>query len=213
MVGIRIQLRKTYDNISKKYSGYRRSLWPSVTKFLMSSKPSFILDIGSVTAQYANEIESFGHKILLSDYSLGQIKRAKKLGVRSPFLVFDATSMPIKSESFRLITSFAVFHHLSNHLERIKFLKEIKRVLKADGEAILTVIKIPKGGFSGNIKYGEFDRYYYFYSKKELKDLLDEVGFKEYKISSLMTDAVKDILIKNRPKKMRIGNYFIWLKK
>ena len=112
-----------------------------------------------------------------------QIKSARKLGAKNPAIVFDVagTMMPIKDNSFDIVTALAVFHHLPTKSDRIKFLKEIKRVLKPHGQAMITALHAEKGGFSsnksgfsntksgfiGNMSYGGMDREYYFYSKVE----------------------------------------------
>lgn len=216
----REKLRKTYESIGEKYFGYRRKLWPEAVDFLKSIRPSRILDIGSGNAYYAKTIEKMGHRLVLSDFAFNQIKVAKRVCANCPAVVFDAIKIPVKDESFSTVTAFAVLHHLPNRRDRLAFLNEIKRVLNPRGNAFLTVLRTEKGGFDADIPFAGESRYYHFFSEKELKELFDKTGFSKFEItSSELTDkrtaatTTKTINVDGKLTKLRLGNYFIKLKK
>jgi len=207
------QLKKTYNKIAEEYGGcYRRKLFPEAVEFLKSIKPSFILDIGSGWAQYNKEIESFGHKLIISDFAVEQLRQAQKQGVRNPIVAFDATSIPIKSKSFDAVTSFAVFHHMSNHRDRLAFLSEIRRVLKTGGQAFIGIYGTKNSSFEGNMKFGKFDRYYYFFNRRDFQDILKEV-FKDFDIIESETITTKDIEVNSKINSFELRNYFVLIKK
>lgn len=208
---IKRDLIVAYNKIGNMRQVYRRKLWPEILEFLKSTKPGKILDLGSGGAQYAKEFESYGHNLVLSDFSIQQLKSASKRGIKNPAIAFDITDMPIKDSSFDIITALAVLHHLSTKSERIKFFKEIKRVLKPQGKAIITALYTKGGGFSGSMSFGAIDRYYHFYSKEELVELLETVNFKyKLRIKPNITSKVVKIMDKNR--NLKLGNFFIMIK-
>ncbi len=211
------QLRKAYDEIAKKYGGYRRKLWPKVVSFLKSSKPTAILDMGSGRGQYIPLMEDLGHKVILSDFSIEHLKLAKKSGLKNPSIVSDVTSMPIKNESFDIITSIAVFHHMPTNRDRVNFIKEIKRILKPGGKAMLTSFGAnpslkQKRGFSGYLKFGDVKRFCYFYTESEIKNYLSEAGFESYKVEGHTKNEI-EIITNNKQKIFTPGNYLIKIKK
>ncbi len=65
------------------------------------------------------------------------------------FLVMDATEMDLPNDYFDLVVSFQVIEHIPNAL-LVKYLEEIKRVMKPDGSACLTTLNLKK-----NLKPGQ----------------------------------------------------------
>jgi ubiquinone/menaquinone biosynthesis C-methylase UbiE len=63
-----------------------------------------------------------------------------KTGVKVTFLESDATNLPFEDESHDIVLSFGVTHHIRNWLDA---LKEIERVLKADGYFIYWDLMYP----------------------------------------------------------------------
>ena len=82
-------------------------------------------------------------------------------------------------------------HCISPEENREKTLREIYRVLKTNGRALITVWDKNQKKFENSAKEkiipwekdGEvYDRYYYFYEKEEFRKLLESVGFKVVEI-------------------------------
>jgi len=91
----------------------------------------------------------------------------------------DATKIPYKDKYFDYVLSFAMLHHLK---DVNKGVKEIYRVLKAGGQAYITVWNKlqPKFIFSKKetyVKWGKEDRYYHFVSFIELRKILKDNNF------------------------------------
>ncbi len=128
-----------------------------------------------------------------------------QFSIKPKFVVVDALNLPFENNYFDRIFSVAVLHHIPSKEYRLQFLKEARRVLRPDGLLILTVWNLwrrPKT-LKSLIKYGllkitglsKFDfgdvfvpwqnkilRYVHCFTKKELKNLAKEAGFKIEKI-------------------------------
>ena len=54
-------------------------------------------------------------------------------------IIADCTNLPFNDNSFEYIICIAVIHHLSTYKRKLKALKEIQRLLKSDGKALISV--------------------------------------------------------------------------
>jgi SAM-dependent methyltransferase len=88
------------------------------------SESSRILDIGSKDGKKAHFCIDKGN-LLMSDISKKNL---------SPFVLSDATSLPYKDNLFDLVTLFHVLEHIKNDK---RALREIHRVLKNNGTALI----------------------------------------------------------------------------
>ncbi len=198
------RIKKQWDNIAS-LGKYRRNLGIDLSEYVSGSNLK-ILDLGSGGRR---GLDKFG-KVIYSDISLEMLKQGKfNAGVN-----LDASVLPFKSESFDVVTSIAMFHHLPTKKDRLNFLKEVQRVLKPRGVCIV------KFGFIVGVvderikvKWGDVDRFYYSMSLDELKALVEKV-FVTYsvKIGEYSSREVK--YSKNHvEKRSRFGNYELVLKK
>src|SRR3989344_3208165 len=106
-------------------------------------------------------------------------KYCKKHGMDVKLKRADATEIPFESEFFDAAICMSLLHHLKEE-ERKECLSGIFRVLKKGGEVLFSVWhKKEKGMKFVPWKKGkeELMRYYYFYDKDELKNLIEEAGF------------------------------------
>lgn len=116
------------------------------------------------------------------------------------FQVADALNLPFPNNFFDKIFSIAIFHQIPSKEFRLRFLKEAKRVLKSEGQLILTVWKfhqvdelylifkytILKLLSLSKLDFGDIfepwakkiKRYYHCFSQKELLNLVKKAGFK-----------------------------------
>jgi len=120
--------------------------------------------------------KNYGSSIVGIDVDPEQIELARKDTVGMPnirFLEADATSLPFENDSFDIVLSFGVLHHIYNWLDA---LKEIERVLRAKGYLVYADIVYPEWitriDKSSNYSFGlvtiDID---------ELKSFLDKFGF------------------------------------
>ncbi|UCD04351.1 MAG: class I SAM-dependent methyltransferase [Candidatus Woesearchaeota archaeon] len=168
--------QEIWDNIAKKYQGYRRKLWKPVVSFLDKNK-GLILDIGCgnfPTSKYKN--------IIGFDISLEQLKMSKGKRVQG-----DSIKLPFKSNKFDNVIFIASLHNLKRREEA---LAEANRVLKKDGKILISVWSrfqkkfFPRNLFTSEfeIPFGKYKRYYHLFTQGELEKLVRKTGFRVKKV-------------------------------
>ena len=95
-----------------------------------------LLDAGCSDGYLDYLIKDKRLKIFGVDINETDIQIAKELNPENRYLVCDITKMPFKSNYFDTIVCIDVLEHLENDEKAIR---EITRVLKEGGKAILTV--------------------------------------------------------------------------
>ena len=124
------------------------------------------------------------------DFSTEMLKLAQKYSSKFKFAVSlvtaDASALPYADESFDRAIAVATYHHIQGRQERLKAFQELKRVLKPDGEAFITVWNRWQPRFwcrrqSILVPWRTGDktlyRYYYLFSYSELEKLVKKAGF------------------------------------
>jgi len=128
-----------YDKIAPHFSQTRNFLWPEFKFFEHYLKPKQkILDLGCGNGRLSQLILEKNCDYLGMDNSERQLKEGKKLFPNLKFQKGDLTNIPLKNESIDQIWTIAAFHHLPDQKTRLKALKEMRRVLKKNGQIILT---------------------------------------------------------------------------
>ncbi len=98
----------------------------------------------------------------------------------------DALSLPFADDAFDWAISVATYHHIKGEDEREKAFVELKRVLKPEGEAFLTVwnhgqprfwFKSKEQQVPWRLKEKTVYRYYHLFSYGELRKLLVKTGW------------------------------------
>ena len=98
----------------------------------------------------------------------------------------DALSLPFADDAFDWAISVATYHHIKGEDEREKAFVELKRVLKPEGEAFLTVwnhgqprfwFKSKEQQVPWRLKEKTVYRYYHLFSYRELRKLLVKTGW------------------------------------
>jgi len=138
-------------------------------------------------------------KYIGADIAEEQIKIAKRKHPEAKFQTINFLNFPFPNNYFDKIYSIAVFHCIPSKEYRIKFLEEIKRILKKEGLLILTVWKSNRWNLSLLFKYtilkligkskldfrdllepwaDKTERYYHWFSKRELAGIVKKAGFK-----------------------------------
>lgn len=117
-------------------------IYPKIIRSLPLQKHGHVLDVGCGTGTLLIKMLEFDSSLKLTGIDIDPAilkigeKKLEKLG--KPFPKIDlieasATDLPFKDESFELVTTTAMFHHLSTTQKKAAF-KEIYRVLKPGGE-------------------------------------------------------------------------------
>lgn len=193
--------RRDYNLIAREFAMKREEGWEE-TNFLLDNylKPGDkILDLGCGHGRYFPLFRKKNVQYFGIDSSEELINIAKENYPAGSFQVGEALNLPFSDNFFNKIYSIAVLHHLPSDELRLKFLKEAKRVLGAGGLLILTVWKFHEKKeifllfkytilkFLGKTKLDfkdilepwakQVDRYYHWFSEKELRRLVERAGF------------------------------------
>jgi tRNA (uracil-5-)-methyltransferase TRM9 len=125
------------------------------------------------------------------DFSIEMLKQARryagKFNFSAELIAADAAQLPFDNESFDYAIAVAAYHHIKGKGQQLAALRELKRVLKPNAEAFLTVwnrwqrrffrkgkeVAVPWKA-EGQIIH----RYYYLFTYLEFESLVKKAGFK-----------------------------------
>lgn len=197
---------KGYKLISSHFSATRDRIWPEI-KFLFEKYINLndkVLDLGCANGRFYKIIKDCTGKYIGIDNCKSFIEIARKKYPDADFREGNALNLAFSDRYFDKIFSIAVLHHIPSKELRLKFLKEVKRTLKPKGLCIFTVWEAKerkirtsllkftflKLVFLSKLDFGDiflpwksnsgenrFNRYYHFFSKRELINLFKEAGF------------------------------------
>ena len=215
-------LQIKYNLIAGNFSSSREKPWQEMV-FLFDNinEGDRVLDLGCGNGRFSEIILPRASYVGL-DNSERLIALAKNRYPDAEFVVADALDIPFPDNSFDKVYSIALLHHIASLEMRQQVLSEIKRVLKPNGLAIITVWDLwskPKRkrsiiwqsflSFLGLSKLdlcdvmiewqGVKDFYFHCFSPYSFKKLIQESGF----------DIIKDGRIESR----RGANLYIVAKK
>ncbi len=209
----------TWDKIAKEFDLTRKINWPELKNLRGYAKShDKVLDLGCGNGRLIELLKDRKIDYTGIDNSKELIGLAKEKHLNQKFLVGDALNLPFKDNSFDLIYSIAVLHHIPSKKLRIKFLKEAQRVLKKDGRIVLTVWNLWQRKYirlivkysllklidKSKLDFGDlyipwqnkYQRYHHAFRKKELANLFKKAGFKIEKVKYLKRGSKKtNILI------------------
>ncbi len=167
---------KTLDSYVKKMDSLEKYDEPE--KFLSYfGKVPLILDLGCGPGKDAAIFIKNEARVIGVDLSKKMIEIAKKRVKGADFKVMDITSLSFKNNYFNGIWARASLLHLKKR-EIPKAIKEAYRVLKKDGIIYAGVKKGTGEGFVADKRYNDVEKFYSFFSKKEIEKMLEKEGFK-----------------------------------
>jgi ubiquinone/menaquinone biosynthesis C-methylase UbiE len=197
-----VKTREDYNLIAEDFSRTRDEIWDEMF-FLFENylKPGDkLLDLGCGNGRWFKLFKTYNIDYIGVDSSKSLIDIAQKNNPEAKFQVEEGLNLSFPDNFFDKIYSIAVFHHIPSKEFRLKFLKEIKRVLRPGGLLVLTVwkfhdskeiyllIKYTILKLLGKSKLDfrdvlepwgkKLERYYHCFSETELINLIKEAGFK-----------------------------------
>jgi alkylated DNA repair protein alkB family protein 8 len=197
-------LKKTkedYNLIAEDFSRTRWNIWAEFSIFRDYVKGGDeILDIGCGNGRLLELLKGKNIEYIGVDNSERLIEIAKRRYPTKKFLVADTLNLPFPNDYFDKVFLIAVLHNIPSKELRFKALQEARRVLKPEGLLILTVwdiwrketvMLILKHLFLKLIGKSQLDfkdvfvpwgkkvrRYYHYFTKRELINLVKKGGFK-----------------------------------
>ena len=184
-----MQQEKVWDAIAWQWYHFRHQQFKDVSKELeklAKLKKGKVLEIGCGNCRNLKTFAKVGFDCYGIDFSREMIKFAKEYCKKHDFKVklkkARAEKLPFTSNSVDYILNIATLHHL-NKKEQVKSMKEMQRVLKPKGLALVTVWNIKKNKaqekyISWRVKGKTYWRYYYMFTMPELKKLFEKHRFK-----------------------------------
>jgi len=197
-------LKKTKDDynlIAEDFSRTRWNIWAEFSIFRDYVKEGDgILDIGCGNGRLLELLEGKTIGYIGIDNSEELIEIAKRRYPTKKFLIASTLNLPFPNDYFDKVFLIAVLHNIPSKELRFKTLQEARRVLKPEGLLILTVwniwrketiILILEQLFLKLIGKSQLDfkdvfvpwgkkvkRYYHYFTKRELIDLVKKEEFK-----------------------------------
>ncbi len=183
--------REVFDQIAESW--YRVRHWPLLSEELEEMAARWqsgkLLNVGCA---HGPDFLPFsqGFDLCGVDSSPAMLKQAlrysAKLNLYVNLTAADALFLPFPDNTFDWAISVATYHHIKGSEEREKAFVELKRVLKPQGEAFLTVwnhgqprfwLKSKEQQVPWRLKEETVYRYYHLFSYDELRKLLTKVGW------------------------------------
>ncbi len=175
-------VKKIYDIIAPEFNKTRGYYWKPISEFIHNlPKQSLIYDIGCGN----------GRNMTYADYNFigidnceGFVKICNDKGLNA--ICNEMIDVKLTDDSADYIICIAAYHHLSTYTNRKKALLEMKRLVKPNGEILLTVwsknqpakTRVSFDNYGDNIVYwkNKHPRYYYIFELNEIKSLICDVG-------------------------------------
>ncbi|KAG7226011.1 hypothetical protein INR49_018621 [Caranx melampygus] len=129
-------VHRVYDAIASHFSSTRHTPWPRVCHFLTSLPAGSVLaDVGCGNGKYLGvnpEVVAVG-----CDRSSALVQICAERGFQA--FVSDALSVPLRTACCDACISIAVIHHFSTQERRLAAVRELVRLLKPGGRALIYV--------------------------------------------------------------------------
>ena len=189
--------KEVWDLIAGGWTSFRQKPLGVVEDFAKEWKPGKILDVGCGNCRNLKPFADLKFDCYGIDFSKNMVSVAKdflkKHNIQAKVYVEKAEKLPFKDNSFDYVLALRVIPCILTEKERSKALDEVKRVLKKNGKAIITIwnktnFKYLLSKKEALVPWRKKDRtlirYYYLYSPAEITKILVEKGFKILRTSN-----------------------------
>jgi len=179
-----------YDKNAEKYADSAEKAPPTklIERFLsMLPKSPKVLDAGCGSGRDSRILNEKGAKVTGLDISKGLLEEAEKRSKNIEYIEGNITAMKFPDASFDGLWSHASLVHLESIEDVEKTLGEFNRVLKSGG--ILYIFTKEQLGYDKTAivsdSLSNHDRFFRYYTKEELRNLVSKAGFGDIDISSV----------------------------
>lgn len=180
-----------YDDIAESW--YRLRHWTRFKRELEDTAASWkggrLLNVGCAHGPdflpFKDKFELWGLDSSEQMIRMG-VKYGRKFNMDANLMVADAVYLPFGDKTFDWAISVAAYHHIAGKQHRVIAFRELRRVLKPGGEALITVwnrwqSKFWNKGSEVMVPWKTGDkqvlRYYYLFTYPEIEGLLKKNGF------------------------------------
>ena len=193
------EVARTFDEIAPSFDETRADPWPEVVAFAGSlPSESTVIDLGCGNGRHAQVLLESRHRAVAFDASRGLLDYARRRARKADIVLGDLCALPFGSASFDAAIAIASLHHLPTAADRFAALREIARILRRGGRALLMVwaveqprfqeaMALPKnrsGPGSGDVwvpwqaRAKHVDRFYHLFADGELPRLAIDAGLR-----------------------------------
>lgn len=128
-----------WERIAHAFDATRDRPWRVVVEFLRDLPPrQRVLDLMAGNGRHAAVAEAAGHEVVWSDWSRPAARIAAGR-LRGPCVVSDARALPFADGAFDAVLYVAGLHGIPDAAGRAASLRELRRVLRPGGRALVTV--------------------------------------------------------------------------
>ncbi|MFA6250122.1 MAG: class I SAM-dependent methyltransferase [Candidatus Shapirobacteria bacterium] len=171
---------KAYDRYYKEYDDEVIEFWDNfplatIDKFCNLLNGKKVLDLGSGSGRDALILQKRGLEVVCIDASKEMVKITKRLGfesIESDFQDYDFPELEYDG-----VWAYTSLLHIKKE-KVVTVLQDIYKTLRPGGVFLVGMIE---GTYEGGVEQegmpGE-KRYFRFYEEKELKEMIEKVGFK-----------------------------------
>ncbi len=177
------RIQKYYENKAVKYKIKDKRL-ENVFSLTTNINGKYVLDVGCGDGFLGSRVKKKGGYVYGIDISKKAILIAKKQLTEAKVVDLNEERLPFRNKYFDLVISTEVIEHL---FDPSNFLKEINRVLKKNGELIITTPNILYWGNRLNFLVGKFlytkegvfdESHVHFFTYQTLINELNKSGFR-----------------------------------
>ena len=190
---------KIWNTIAESFDSTRKKPWQQVLSFVSShASVDCLVDIGCGNGRHLIPSSSYAHHCIGIDFSRSLLKITKKhIASSKPNISLihaSARKIPLGDSTVDILLYIASLHNIYGRNNRIQSLKEVARVLKPEGNALITVWSKHQPQFTQQLKQSRkimdlengdiyiywrqhnlnIPRYYHLYDKEEFINDIQE---------------------------------------
>ncbi|HYM38912.1 MAG TPA: class I SAM-dependent methyltransferase [Thermoplasmata archaeon] len=198
------EVRATYERIAEPFAASREEPWPEVLQFGSSlPEAARIADVGCGNGRHARTLASTGRSIVAVDFARNLLligrrgSRGRVWGAHIAWIQAEATTLPLRDGCMDAAICVAVLHHLPTVGERVRALRELRRIVASRGRVFVSVWALDQPRFRKAVDarrqlprevQGDIEvpwtmpdgvvipRYYHLFQEGELEQLIIESG-------------------------------------